>query len=92
MDFLDLHIVLPTLKDSHLSLYVVSRTGEKYHKDSFAYINNWSDSFSTDKWRGYFFVAENIDKTIAAEAAKELIRIKRSYSDQDGLIKPLLWS
>jgi hypothetical protein len=92
MDFLDLNIVMPHLKDSHLSLYVVSKTGEKYQKDTFDYINSWSDSFSTDKWKGYFFVAENIDKAIAAEAAKELIRIKRSYIDQDGLIKPLLWS
>ncbi len=92
IDIFDLNIVMPRLKDSHLSLLVVSKTGEAFQKDTFAYINNWSDSFNVDKWKGYFFVSSKVDRTIAAETARELIKIRRSYQDQAGLIQPLLWS
>ena len=73
IDFLDLNFVIPKLSGSKLGLCVVTNEDEIVDNDNFRYIRNWANSFFADKWRGYFYVSDSVDRKLAAEAARELV-------------------
>lgn len=79
LDILDLHIVIPRLSESRLSLNVADPSGDGFQREEFGYINNWSDAFGADKWRGYFFCSSRVDRRIAGQAARELIRDRMGW-------------
>jgi len=41
--------------------------------DDFVKLDDWASSFNSNKWRGYVFVSENIDRSIAFKVAQEYI-------------------
>ena len=41
--------------------------------DNFVKLDEWADSFNSNKWRGYVFVSERIDRAVAFEVAEEFI-------------------
>ena len=73
IDFLDLNFVIPKLSGNKLGLCVVTNNDEIVDNDNFRYIRNWANSFFADKWRGYFYVSDSVDRKLAADAARELV-------------------
>jgi hypothetical protein len=41
--------------------------------NDFVKLDDWAESFNTNKWRGYIFVSEKIDRSIAFAVAQKFI-------------------
>jgi len=41
--------------------------------NEFVNLSDWADSFNSNKWRGYVFISEHIDRTLAFRAAEKFI-------------------
>ncbi|MDE5950964.1 MAG: hypothetical protein K2H12_05235 [Acetatifactor sp.] len=41
--------------------------------NDFVKLDDWASSFNSNKWRGYVFVTDKIDKSIAFEVAQKFI-------------------
>lgn len=41
--------------------------------DEFVKLDHWAGSFNSNKWRGYVFVTDKIDRNIAFEVSQKLI-------------------
>lgn len=41
--------------------------------NDFIKLDDWASSFNSNKWRGYVFISDKIDRTIAFEVAQEFV-------------------
>ena len=70
----DLHICFPKPFGNECSFLLVNKDGKIRSAANIAYINKWLSSFSAEKWKGYVFCNENVDKKLAKEAFLKLLR------------------
>ena len=70
---LDVHIVMPKTYSSKISFPLVSKDGRVRSTNTIRYISDWSESFGAEKWKGYFFCSNRIDRVLGEKAAKNLI-------------------
>lgn len=51
--------------------------GKDHHKlmsiNDFVKLDHWAGSFNSNKWRGYIFVSDKIDRSIAFEVSEKLV-------------------
>lgn len=67
-DLFDLYIEFPSILKDKTSLPI--KDSEFMGTASFAsYVKDWSDAFSWDKWRGYFYCGGKVDRFLAKKAA-----------------------
>jgi len=71
-DLFDLYICLPKLSDSLVKLPIISKNGTIQQMEQVSYLHEWLDAFNENKWRGFIFVNDNVDKVLAQKAAIEL--------------------
>lgn len=72
----DIYIVFP----KHVNYGAANEEvilGKDHHKlmtiDEFVKLDHWAGSFNSNKWRGYVFVTDKIDRNIAFEVSQKLI-------------------
>lgn len=41
--------------------------------NEFVKLDHWASSFNSNKWRGYIFVSDKIDRNIAFEVSERLV-------------------
>ena len=70
----DLHICFPKPFGNECSFLLVNKDGKIRSAANIAYINKWLSSFSAEKWKGYVFCNENVDKKLAKEAFLKILR------------------
>lgn len=72
----DIYIVFPKLVNYGAANEEVV-LGKDHHKlmtiNEFVKLDHWAGSFNSNKWRGYIFVSDKIDKSIAFEVSERLI-------------------
>lgn len=72
----DIYIVFPKLV-SYGSANEEVVLGKDHHKlmtiNEFVKLDHWASSFNSNKWRGYVFVSDKVDKNIAFEVSQKLI-------------------
>lgn len=69
---LDVHIVLPRLSLPKTSFPIVYKDGRVRNTESIKYLSEWTDSFNSEKWKGYVFCSNAVDKTLASAVAEEM--------------------
>ena len=83
----DLHICFPKPFGNKCSFLLVNKDGRTRSAANIAYINKWLSSFSAEKWKGYVFCNENVDKDLAKTAFTKLLRERdpmiRLFIDED---------
>ena len=87
----DVYIVFPKLVSygTTTETVVLGRDrSEMMTVNDFIKLDDWAGSFNSNKWRGYVFVTDKIDSTIAFEAAQEFIlRGKAEISNPTAYLK-----
>ncbi|MDF2685521.1 MAG: metal dependent phosphohydrolase [Clostridia bacterium] len=73
-DVFDLHIVFPKLLKDKTSFLVITKSGDSYTTDRISYIKKWADAFNWDKWKGFIFSDDDIDRKIAFNASKRFLQ------------------
>lgn len=82
----DLHICFPIPFGSKCSFLLVNKYGQIRSAADIPYINKWLSSFSSEKWKGYVFCNENVDKVLAKTAFIKLLHAaneNEKYSEKD---------
>ncbi|MHB8127665.1 MAG: HD domain-containing protein [Mobilitalea sp.] len=72
----DIYIVFPKLVNygSTTDSVVLGKDGSELMTiNDFVKLDDWAGSFNSNKWRGYVFVSDKIDRSIAFVIAQELI-------------------
>lgn len=72
----DIYIIFPRAADPGITdeKVILGRDNTDTLKVSdFVNLEEWAASFNTNKWRGYVFVSEHIDRKIAYQAAEKFI-------------------
>lgn len=72
----DIYIVFPKLVNFGATTEaVVLRKDHKKLKtiNDFVKLDDWESSFNSNKWRGYIFITEKVDKSIAFDIAQQFI-------------------
>ena len=72
----DIYIVFPKLVSygSSSDKVILGKDNvDLFAIDDFVKLDDWAGSFNSNKWRGYIFVSEKIERTIAFEVAEEFI-------------------
>ncbi|MBR6881103.1 MAG: HD domain-containing protein [Clostridiales bacterium] len=72
----DVHIVFPNLVNygSMAEKVVLGKDQQNLLTiNDFVKLNDWADSFNSNKWRGYVFVSEKIDINIAFRVSEKII-------------------
>lgn len=72
----DIYIVFPKLVNYGAANEEVV-LGKDHHKlmsiNDFVKLDHWAGSFNSNKWRGYIFVSDKIDRSIAFEVSEKLV-------------------
>lgn len=72
----DIYLVFPGLVKYGVSAEAVvlgKDNNELMTVNDFIKLDDWASSFNSNKWRGYVFVTDNIDRTVAFEVAQKFI-------------------
>ena len=75
-DVFDVYIVFPKLVSYGASsdqVILGKDNKDLFAIDDFVKLDDWAASFNSNKWRGYIFISEKIDCTIAFEVAQEFV-------------------
>lgn len=72
----DIYVVFPKLVNYGAANEEVV-LGKDHHKlmtiNEFVKLDHWAGSFNSNKWRGYIFVSDKIDRSIAFEVSERLV-------------------
>ena len=72
----DIYIVFPKLVNYGATTEAVV-LGKDHNElmtiNDFIKLDDWASSFNSNKWRGYVFVTDRIDKSIALEVSQQFI-------------------
>ena len=72
----DIYVVFPKLVNYGAANEEVV-LGKDHHKlmtiNDFVKLDHWAGSFNSNKWRGYIFVSDKIDRNIAFEVSERLV-------------------
>ena len=72
----DIYIVFPRLVNYSATTEAVV-LGKDHNElmtiNDFVKLDDWANSFNSNKWRGYIFVTDKIDKSIAFEVAQQFV-------------------
>lgn len=72
----DIYVVFPKLVNYGAAKeeVVLGKDNQKLMTvGEFVKLDDWADSFNSNKWRGYIFVSEKIDRNIAFEVSERLV-------------------